>query len=45
MAVELEHDGPTPRQTGEVHRPELERADQVREAAGIVREDEVSGHG
>ena len=43
-AVELQRDGATPGETGDVRRPEVERLDQRRKAAGVVGQGEVRGH-
>jgi hypothetical protein len=44
VAVELLHNGPAPRETGDMCRPQIERTDQRREAVGVVRQAEIRGH-
>ena len=44
VAVELQHDGAAPGETGDMRRPEIERVDHGREAVRVVSKDEIRGH-
>ena len=44
VAVELQYDGATPGEPGDVRRAERDRVDQRRKAVRVLREAEVRGH-